>query len=591
MKRREMAMKTVRRFLMACLALFAVCTGAQAQNKTLTPAEQERYDYLYLEAVKEMEGGRLTSAFELFRMCELLNPDAPEVNFMLSRFFVTLNQKEKGRTYMAKAAALDPDNTFYQETMAQFYIQDGRLDRAAESYERIFKANKERTDVLDVLVQIYMQQEEYDKAVETLNRIETSEGKSEKLSVAKFEIFLRQQKTDEAFAEMETLASKYPNDLKYRIIIGNLLLETGDSVKALQTYQNVLSREPDNVQAQAALLNYYQEEGNDSLAQKLLENMLTSSATPTDTKIMLMRQVVRDNEQAGGDSTEVLGLFHRVLAKPQKDADMLTLYAAYLSLKKMSADTIKATLNRVLDMEPDNAGARLQLIDYAWKDEDTDEIINICVPALQYHPDEMAFYYYLGVAYAQKKQTDDAISTFKKGISTINPTSDAAIVADFYQILGDLLHEKGADKEAFVAYDSCLQWKDDNIVCLNNYAYFLSVRNEQLDKAENMSYQVIKKEPKNTTYLDTYAWILFQQERFAEAKIYIEQALQNDTVKRGGAVVLEHAGDIYALNGEVEKAVDYWQQAKKAATDENALDKLDMKVLNRKIKRKKYIRK
>ena len=147
--------------------------------------------------------------------------------------------------------------------------------------------------------------------------------------------------------------------------------------------------------------------------------------------------------------------------------------------------------------------------------------------------------------------------------------------------MGDLLHQKGLTREAFEAYDSCLQWKEDNIMCLNNYAYFLSELGEQFNKAEQMSYKTVKAEPKSPTYLDTSAWILFMQKRYAEAKIYIEQALQNDS--DSSAVITEHAGDIYIQNKDVDRAVELWQQA--LAKDPKN------KLLIRKIKQRKYLRK
>ena len=94
-----------------------------------------------------------------------------------------------------------------------------------------------------------------------------------------------------------------------------------------------------------------------------------------------------------------------------------------------------------------------------------------------------------------------------------------------------------------------------------------------------MSYKTIKAEPENSTFLDTYAWILFQQKRYEEAKIYIEQAIRSDSTLSG--VVKEHAGDIYAQTGDMEKALDYWQQSLKGGNESATLKK--------KIQLKKYI--
>ena len=282
------------------------------------------------------------------------------------------------------------------------------------------------------------------------------------------------------------------------------------------------------------------------------------------------------NEELGGDSTHVLKLFRQMLAQPQEDGDIATLCAAYMDLKEMPHDSIA----RVLEQEPDNAGARLQLVSYAWNDDDNDRVISLCQEARQYNPEEMAFYYYQGMAYYKKNDKDQALSAFQNGIGVINDDSNPEIVSDFYAVMGDLLHQKGLAREAFEAYDSCLQWKDDNIMCLNNYAYYLSERGEQLEKAEQMSYKTVKAEPKNATYLDTYAWILFMQKRYAEAKIYIDQALQNES--QDNSVILEHAGDIYIMNKEPERALELWRQAQQADSGN--------KILARKIKLKKYIK-
>ena len=177
----------------------------------------------------------------------------------------------------------------------------------------------------------------------------------------------------------------------------------------------------------------------------------------------------------------------------------------------------------------------------------------------------MAFYYFMGLAYYQKDERDKALEMFRKGVSEINSQSNADIVSDFYAMMGDILYQKGWSAEAFAAYDSCLVWRENNIECLNNYAYYLSERGENLHKAEQMSYRTVKAEPKNATFLDTYAWILFMQGRYAEAQIYIEQA-----------------GDIYAHNNNIGKALEYWQKALKTGSKSV--------LLPRKIKLKKYLK-
>ena len=251
----------------------------------------------------------------------------------------------------------------------------------------------------------------------------------------------------------------------------------------------------------------------------------------------------------------------------------------------MPTDTVQAALQHVIDIAPEQSTARLQLLQTYVPKKNWQKIIEICEQGAQFTPNEMAYYYYLAWAHVQQDHQKQAIEALRKGVSTINANSDAGLVSEFYAMMGDLLHQQGEKTEAFAAYDSCLQWKDDNISCLNNYAYFLSEDGKQLSKAEEMSYRTIKAEPSNATYLDTYAWILFLQERYTEAKLYIDQALQNDTDSLQSSVIIDHAGDIYAMNGQVQQALEYWTKALKLA------DKNDKAFIERKIKQKKYIKK
>ena len=432
-----------------------------------------------------------------------------------------------------------------------------------------------------MLCELYQQTENYPKAIETLNRIEAAEGKSEHLSFSKSEIYTKQGMKQAAIAEMEALARQYPNDLNYKGMYADKLLQNDEEQQALRLYNEILAEEPDNIRALVSLRSYYRVQGETEIVDSLTERILLNPSATTEQRVYMMRQMVGESERDGGDSTQVLEMFHKLLQQPQKDADIASLCAAYMSLKEMPRDTIAAILHTILRIAPDNAGARLQLVSYAWDAKDLDEVVSLCQDARQYNPEEMAFYYYQGMAFYQKDQRDKALEAFQNGISVITQESNPAIVSDFYAVMGDLFYQKGLPQQAFEAYDSCLQWKDDNIMCMNNYAYYLSELGQQLDKAEQMSYKTIKAAPKNATYLDTYAWILFMKERYAEAKIYIDQALQNDS--DSSAVIIEHAGDIYAKGGNVERAVALWQQAQEIDPDN--------KILNRKIKRRKYIKK
>jgi tetratricopeptide (TPR) repeat protein len=582
--------------LMICLSaalLAASCGGTRNVGTTGTPAKTTavslpaishndslRFKIYYFEAIKQQSSGNFDAAYDLLRHCLDINPNAAEAYFMLSFYDGILKNDSTAVADVKKAAELSPGNNAYLERLGAGYFSMNDLEEATKAYEKLAENSPERSDVLDILAQLYGRQKDYDKMLDVLQRMETLEGANEDLTLAKMRVYSLQGKKQEEFNELKSMAAKYPNDMNYRVMMGNWLLQNGKADEAYRQYEEVLQAEPGNTDARMSLIDYYRTTGLDLKADSLQEALLLSPKTPKDSKIILIRQAVSESEQQGGDSTKVLNLFRKILAEPQETSDMAELCAAYMTLKNMPQDSISKVLEMVLAISPDNAGARLQLIQTEWNRQDFDRVAELSRQAIDYNPDEMAFYYFLGLAYVQKDDDDSALEALRRGVSQINSQSNKDLVSDFYAIMGDILHDKKLDEEAYAAYDSCLQWKDDNYGCLNNYAYYLSEENRELAKAEQMSYRTVQAEPDNPTFLDTYAWILFKRKKYAEAMQYINMAVDNDTTK--SAVITEHAGDIHAVNGDIEGAIKFWQQALEAGSEND-------KAIRRKIKLKRYV--
>lgn len=582
--------------LLICLStalLAASCGGTRNVGTTGTPPsatavslpaishnDSLRFKIYYFEAIKQQSSGNFDAAYDLLRHCLDINPNAAEAYFMLSFYDGILKNDSTAVADVKKASELSPGNNAYLERLGAGYFSMNDLEEATKAYEKLAENSPERSDVLDILAQLYGRQKDYDKMLDVLQRMETLEGANEDLTLAKMRVYSLQGKKQEEFNELKSMAAKYPNDMNYRVMMGNWLLQNGKADEAYRQYEEVLQAEPGNTDARMSLIDYYRTTGLDLKADSLQEALLLSPKTPKDSKIILIRQAVSESEQQGGDSTKVLNLFRKILAEPQETSDMAELCAAYMTLKNMPQDSISKVLEMVLAISPDNAGARLQLIQTEWNRQDFDRVAELSRQAIDYNPDEMAFYYFLGLAYVQKDDDDSALEALRRGVSQINSQSNKDLVSDFYAIMGDILHDKKLDEEAYAAYDSCLQWKDDNYGCLNNYAYYLSEENRELAKAEQMSYRTVQAEPDNPTFLDTYAWILFKRKKYAEAMQYINMAVDNDTTK--SAVITEHAGDIHAVNGDIEGAIKFWQQALEAGSEND-------KAIRRKIKLKKYV--
>ena len=561
-------------------SLSAVKSSVNCQLSTVN--KNKTFDHFFLEAIVQRQKGHHDAAFDLLRHCRELKPDAAEVYYFLGQYYTALKQTDASMACVKKAAELDPENVTFMETLAQTYISRQDYASAIPVIKGIYERDKSQEDMLEMLFQLYQQVEDYDHAIEVLNQLEQNDGKSERISMAKSSLYNHLGKKKEAVAEMAALARQYPNDLNYKAMYGEALLMNDQTDEAVNVYDEVLAEDPENTRVLLSLRNLYQGLGHEEISDSLTRRVLLGSHATTEEKVRLIRQEIQASEAADGDSIRVLGLFRQVLALPQSDAEMALLAASYMNAKKMPHDSITPVLEQAVALSPDYAPARMQLVAYAWEADDMDRVIALCHEARQYNPDEMLFYYYQGIAYYRRDSLDRALEAFQNGIGVITSESDPAIVSDFYAVMGDILHQKGMAPEAFAAYDSCLVWKADNIGCLNNYAYYLSERGERLSQAEEMSFKTVKAEPKNATYLDTYAWILFMQGRYAEAKVYIDQALQLMDDQQENAVIIEHAGDIYAQNKDITQALSYWQNAREKQPDN--------KLLARKIKLKKYLK-
>lgn len=551
---------------------------ALAQS-SLTPEQQRKYDYFFLEAMRLKEKKDYASAFGLLQHCLDIHPNAASALYEVSQYYMFLRQVPQGQEALEKAVANAPDNYWYSQGLASLYQQQNELDKAVTLLEQMVVRFPAKQDPLFNLLDLYGRQEKYDEVISTLNRLEKRMGKNEQLSMEKFRIYLQMKDDKKAFQEIESLVQEYPMDMRYQVILGDVYLQNGKKQEAYDVYQKVLAAEPDNPMAIFSMASYYKQTGQEELYQQQLDTLLLNKKVTPDTKVGVMRQMIVENEQADKDSTQIIALFDRIMKQEQDDPQIPMLYAQYLLSKKMESESVPV-LEQVVDLDPTNKAARMMLIGAAAKKEDYKQIIKVCEPGIEATPDALEFYYYLAIAYNQAEKPDSVISICKRALEHTTADSKKETVSEFYSILGDMYHTQKQMKEAYTAYDSALVYNPSNIGALNNYAYYLSVERRDLDKAEEMSYKTVKAEPNNATYLDTYAWILFEKGNYAEARIYIDNAMKSEGGDESD-VIVEHCGDIYYMTGDVDGALTYWKKALEMGSES--------KTLKQKIEKKKYI--
>lgn len=545
--------------------------------------ETPLFDRLYLDAVcRQIAGDSTASA--LLERCHEMRPDAAEVYYSLAHSYLKQGNDSLARVNMRRAAELQPDNDNYLENVAETYIDQREYDRAIEAYEQLYAHHRDRSDVLELLVRLYNAKKDYHKMLSTIDRMEQADGPSEEISLMRMGIYEQQGDKKNAYRILHALTNDHPNEPSYKVMLGNWLMQHDRKSEAYNWFKSALEDDKQNEFALNSLYDYYRSMGDDTKARQLRDNILFSPQTDIKTKLSMLQQAIRENEQEqGGDSTAVLALFDKIMLATPRNAELSNLKAMYMRVKKMPQDSINAAYAHTLSFEPDNLSARLTLAQNKWEEKKWNEVVDLCDKGIQYTPEELTYYYFMALAYIQQDKNQKAYETCKRGLNEIDLNKadepERNMASDMYGIIGDMSYTNQNYDEAFSAYEKAITIYPDNIQVLNNYAYYLSQQNTQLDHAAEMSLRTLKEEPTNATYLDTYAWILFLQKRYDEAKAYVDLTLQNS--KNPDKVLLEHAGDIYLMAGDKEKAVSYWKQAIEAGGNKASLER---KIKTRKLK-------
>lgn len=540
---------------------------------TLTYEQDSLFGERFLSALRQREKGNADSSMMLIDSCLKINPRSAVAYFMRADYFADKDSALFALRDLETAASLAPNNDTYQERLAQMYLGTANFDKAIETYEKLYQAHRDRDDVVAMLVQLYGRQKKYDKMLDAISRLEEMDGESDQLSLMRMNAYEMKGDAKGAYDTLKALADSHPNDPNFKLMLGNWLMQHKRQQEAYGIYSGVLKSEPDNAMAQSCLYDYYNGTGQKSLATEMMNRLLFGRETPQETRVQFLRNAIQQNEKDGGDSTAVVELFRKLLAVVPRDTTVAQLKAAYYSLKKFPKDSIDNALTQLIRLQPDNAEARAQLIQDKWSSQDWKEIAALSEPGMLYNPDFLPFYFFTGLSRYYLKDDKGALDALRKGTEFINDQSNTAIVSEIYSIMGEIYSANGMKKEAYAAYDSCLQYDPNNLGTLNNYAYFLSVDGIDLEKAEKMSAKVIAAEPKNATYLDTYAWILYKLGRNAEAKVYIDQTLKFASDSTRSNTLYEHAADIYAALGNYEAAASFCEKAVKLGGDAKALEK------------------
>jgi tetratricopeptide (TPR) repeat protein len=533
---------------------------------------------MLIDAKKEAIIGNTAGARELFQRYLNRYPEDPVAYFELARIESDLGNAREAIRLCEEATRLDPSNNWYAIFLAELYQTSSRLPEAIDLYEKITEKDPDNLDDLYQLAALYLQVEKYRDAIRIYDLIEGKAGVSEEISVQKEKIYLHLNDMKNAEKEIRSLIAAFPGESRYLSILAEFYMANNMPEKALETYKKVAETDPGNAYIHMSLADYYRKTGD---KEKAFEELRLGFANPNldvDSKVSILLSFYNVNELYTGLKEQAFTLSKILVDTHPKDPKVYSIYGDLLAQDKQYEEARQAFL-KVLNLDSGRYAVWEQVLRLDMQVDKYDHLVTYGNKAIELFPEQPLIYLLTGLGSYQLHKYQDALKVLAAGAKLV--ADDNELLSQFYMYLGDSHHALKQDDDAFRFYEKSIQLKDDNAYVLNNYAYYLSLRGNELEKAGKMAQKAVKLEPENPSFQDTYGWVLFMQGNYNEANVWIEKAVRNSK-EEPSAELLEHYGDVLYKLGNQSGALEYWMKAKAKGPGSDLLDK--------KINDKKYYR-
>jgi tetratricopeptide (TPR) repeat protein len=552
-------------FIFPFLLILAVFTnscsllkrGEKGEKVPQVKTEEEfNYDAHFLEGLRLKMLDKYEQAsieFEKARQC--VDDQAP-VYFELAEVNSQLGYYGTARQHAKKAVELDEDNIWYHILLVQLYQNAGLFADASESMENIIEIEPNRLEYYFMLSTLYQSIGAPKDAIKTMDKAEDRFGITDVISIEKERIYMSMDKHDKAIDEIKKLSETYPENPQYKAILAELYIDMGDKEKAQKLYDDLENTENLKGDILLSISQFYQQTGKYDKAFDYLKQAFACEEMDLDIKIEMLVSLLTSTTYSAFEEKKQRELFNTLIRTHPAEPKALTVYSDFL-VKVEEYEQAVTVIKQVLESNRDKYMIWEQLLYIYNQLGDFKSMYQYCDTVTSLFPQQPLPYLYGSVAAFQIEKFDECIQYSTKGLK-VN-IDNKQIKTELLTFLGEAYQKKEKYEFADSTFDKVLEIDPDNIFVLNNYAYYLSQRAAQLEKAKKMSTKLIDLEPDNPSYLDTHGWVLYKMEEYKDALKYIKKAYNSGGKIR--PVIVEHYGDALYKNDKQEDAVMLWKEA------------------------------
>ncbi len=530
---------------------------------------------MFVEANKEKLLGNEEKAIELFSQCIRIDGSNHAAMYELATLYAGQRKANDAIFFAESAVRIDPTNDWYKLFLAELYMNVRKGSQGELIYEALFRENPHNMDYAFKYASALLFNGKIQEAIKVYDKVEAEIGINTDLTVEKERLWLRLGKVDKAAMEIEKLIQHNPKDIRSYSLLVELYQVNSMPEKAYETIQRMQQVDPTSPYVYLALAEYYRSTNQKEKSFEQLKLAFGHKELEEDLKMKIISSylpIVQGNPEMLQQGTEL----SKIMAETHpSDAVSQAIHGDFLMIGERFEEA-KKYYESSLALDQKNVTVWTQLLICLSQLSDFNGMLKTSEEALSLFPDQSVFYLFHGTALTDAKRHEEAVQTLLAGSKLV--LDNEIQMKEFYIRLADNHNTLKNFEESDKFFEKALVIDPNDPLILNNYSYYLSLRRQNLDRAESMSKRSNELRPGQPSYEDTYGWILYTIGKYEEARTWLQKALDDGGASNG--TILEHMGDVlYKLN-ETDKAVEYWQKAKAAG---DTSDKIDDKLRDRKL--------
>lgn len=474
----------------------------------------------------------------------------PAIYYALAKDYSALNKQALAAEAANEAIKRDSTNITYRETLADIYIKEIQIDDAIVQYRAILKIDSTRVQSMFNIAQLLAPKYPL-QALEMYDRILQMNGPDWEVLFKVAELNSGLHRYDKAAAAFEQMVKIDPSNVSLKQNLGEMYVRSGEYDKALTLFTDLLDSDPHNIEIRGALAELYLQQNKWNDAQTQFEIILKNDSLSADVRFRIVMAYLAQSQKDSTLLVNVKEQFQQFLKHYPEDWRPM-FYLGRLAIVENNDTTAFQYFDKVTKVAGWNAEAWWYLASILFDKKDYNQAVTVLEKAHQIVPNDGGINFLLGFGYTRVDRNEDAIVPLERAIE-INPKDINAL-----STLASTFDALKRYKESDTTFEMALRVDSLNSMVLNNYAYSLAERGEQLERAYKMSKASLSKDSTNTSYLDTFGWIYYKLGNYTEAERYVKMAID---AGEASAVVYEHLGDIYSRLNQQEKAKEYWMKA------------------------------